>query len=238
MGMIPRAYRQIDRLAPARRSFRPLRTPRPLATSAAGTVRAAEASRPARAAFTPSTGPTRTTRPTAARTAPHPLDLCRELGQLIAVELAIAIGIKLHRMLDEPLGRGWSARPAAARSAAALTGARTASPLTGTAGPLTLSDTTRTLKRATAIGRSLSSFGRLGDRHRYKGYGSHGRGHHHRDSRHASHHRLLGKRHWKPSVKRGKSARQRHLTQVRVAIFNGLRREKFRPAGHVLLSHT
>jgi hypothetical protein len=232
MGMIPRAYRQIDRLAPGRRSFRLLRPLWPLST---GAIRAAEATRPAGAAFTPST---RTAGPTAARTAPHPLDLCRELGQLIAVEFAIAIGIKLHRMLDEPLGRGWSARPAAARSATALTGARTASPLTGTAGTLALSDTTRTLKRATAIGRSLNSFGRLGDRHRYKGYGSHGRGHHHRDSRHASHHRLLGKRHWKPSVKRGKSARQRHLTQVRVAIFNGLRREKFRPAGHVLLSHT
>jgi hypothetical protein len=82
------------RLAHGRRSFWPLRPLRPLATSA---TRAAEASRPAGAALTPSAGPT-------ARSTPHPLDLSRELGQLIAVELAIAIGIKLHRMLNKPLG--------------------------------------------------------------------------------------------------------------------------------------
>ncbi len=134
-------------------------------------------------------------------------------------------------MLDEPLGRGWSSRSATARSATALTGARTRSPLTGTAGTLALSDTTRALKRAAATGSSLRPFRRLGNRNRYKGCGSHSRGHHHRDSGHASHHRLLGKRHWKPSVKRGGSARRRHLTQVRVDIFNGLRRQKFCSAG-------
>jgi hypothetical protein len=141
-------------------------------------------------------------------------------------------------MLDKPLGRGWSAGPTTPRSATALPGPGTCPPVAGPAGTLALSDTTRALKRATATGSSLRPFRRLRDRNRHKGCGSHSRGHHHRDSGHASHHRLLGKRHWKPSLKRGGIARQRHLTQVCIAIFNGLRRQKFRSAGHVLLPHT
>jgi hypothetical protein len=87
MGMMLRAYRQIDRLAPGRNSFRPLWPLWPFTARPAGST-------------TRSAGSTSA----AARPAPHPLDLSRELRQLIAVELAIAIRVKLHGMLDKPLG--------------------------------------------------------------------------------------------------------------------------------------
>ena len=64
------------------------------------------------------------------------MDLFRELGQLTTVELAIAIGVKLHGVLDKPLGRGWSARSATAWSHTALTAAR----------PLALAAPTRAFK--------------------------------------------------------------------------------------------
>ena len=109
--------------------------------------------------FTTSAGPT--SRPTTAasrtaRPAPHPVNLVRELGQLTTVELAIAIGIKLHGMLDKPLGRGWSAgstttgsttsRSATARPRAALTSARPRATLAGPARPLALATPTRAFK--------------------------------------------------------------------------------------------
>ena len=111
------------------------------------------------ATFTTSAGPT--SRPTTAasrtaRPAPHPVNLFRELGQLTTVELAIAIGIKLHGMLDKPLGRGWSAgstttgsttsRSATARPRAALTSARPRATLAGPARPLALATPTRAFK--------------------------------------------------------------------------------------------
>jgi hypothetical protein len=101
------------------------------------------------AAFASSAGSTSRpagTTSAAARPAAHPLDLFRELGQLTTVEFAIAIRVKLHRMLDKPLGRRWPARSTTARSHAALTAARPGSALTGPTGPLALADATRSFK--------------------------------------------------------------------------------------------
>ena len=91
--MVLRAYRQIDRLAPGRRSFRTLWPLGPFTAGAAFTASA----RPS-AFSSGSAGPT-----SAARPDPHLLDLLRELGQFFTVEFAVAVGVELHGMLDEPL---------------------------------------------------------------------------------------------------------------------------------------
>jgi hypothetical protein len=94
------------------------------------------------ATFSRSAGPTSA----AAGPAPHPLHLSRELGQFFTVEFAIAIRVELHGMLDEPLWRRWPARPTTTGPHAALTATRPGSALTGPAGPLALTDATRSFK--------------------------------------------------------------------------------------------
>jgi hypothetical protein len=102
---------------------------RPLAAAA---TRTAGASRPTTATAGPTAArPARTaalsTR--AATAAAHPLNVLRELRQLAAVELAIAVGVEAHRVLDEPLRRGRTARTSlptrAAAARATWTAART-----------------------------------------------------------------------------------------------------------------
>ena len=152
-------------------------------------------SRAASAASTtrPATAASRT-----ARTAPHPVDLFRELGQLTTVELAIAIGVKLHGVLDKPLGRGWSAWSATTWSAttwshAALTAARPCSTLAGPARPPAFAVSSGTVGR-TAVGISFRPLGRLGHRDGHQRGGDHRHGRHSCDSRYPAHDRLLEKR--------------------------------------------
>ena len=142
--MMLRAYRQIDRLAPGRRSFRTLwsfTAGAAWATLSRAAFASAAGSTTGPATFSRSAGPT-----SAARPAAHPLDLLRKLGQFFTVEFAIAIGVELHGMLDEPLWRRWPARPTTTRPHAALTAARPGSALTGPARPLALTDATRSFK--------------------------------------------------------------------------------------------
>ena len=114
----------------------------PFTTAAAASTRSAGSARAtwSRAASAASTSRPTTAASRTARPAPHPVDLFRELGQLTTVELAIAIGVELHGMLDKTLGRGWPTRsttawPTASRPHAALTAARPGSALTGPARP-------------------------------------------------------------------------------------------------------
>ena len=197
------------------------------ATGATLSTRATRATRAtlSTATFTTSAGPT--SRPTTAasrtaRPAPHPVNLFRELGQLTTVELAIAIGVKLHRMLDKPLGRGWSAWSAAAWSAAAwsaaawsattwthtaLTAARPCSTLAGPARPPAFAISSGAVGR-TAVGISFRPLGRLGHRDGHQRGRDHRHGRHSCDSRYPSHHRLLEKR-------------GAHFTQICLVTFNG-----------------
>jgi hypothetical protein len=75
------------------------------------------------------------------------LDILRELGQFVPVELAIAVGVELHRMLDEPLGRRWTARSTTSGPATTLARAAGANAaLTGPTRTLALARPARTIK--------------------------------------------------------------------------------------------